>query len=73
MSYKCNANDVEIAYHPDGYRIDKTAFPIHRYTKWRILPDGRWCDMKPVCFHSLPVSGWIKVDAFTWDTTEKTY
>ena len=70
MTRKFRSNSVETAYHPDGYRIDTTSSPINRYTKWDILPDGRWVNMKPVCFDSLPVSGWIKVDAFSWDSKQ---
>ena len=58
--------DIDIGYHPDGYRIDKTASAMNRYTQWDISPDGKWNKPKPVCFHSLPEVGWIKVDGFNW-------
>jgi len=62
-----NAVDIDIGYHPEGYRIDKTASAINRYTQWDISPDGEWNNPKPVCFHSLPEDGWFKVDGFNWD------
>ena len=67
MADQLKADDVEVGYHPDGFRIDKTASPMNRYTQWRIDPDGRWANPKPVCFHSLPEAGWIKVERFHWD------
>ncbi len=60
------ANEVEIAYHPQGFRIDKTATPLYRYTCWDITAAGDWENPTPVCFHSLPAQGWIKVDCFDW-------
>jgi hypothetical protein len=73
MTGKHKANEVEIGYHPDGYRIDRTTSPINRYTKWTIQPDGKWKNMTPVCFDSLPRSGWIKVTAFAWGNAEWTW
>lgn len=58
------AIDIDIGYHPDGYRIDKTASAMKRYTQWNILTGGKWNNPKPVCFHSLPETGWIKVNEF---------
>jgi len=66
MSKTFKATEITIGYHPDGYRIDKTASPINRYTKWRIQPDGQWTEASPVCFHSLPAQGWHKCEAFDW-------
>ena len=59
--------DVTVGFHPDGYRIDKTAAPMNRYTKWEIIQGKGWCDPKPVCFHSMPEKGWIATDKFDWD------
>ena len=59
--------DINIGYHSDGYRIDKTASAMNRYTKWNISTDGKWDNPKPVCFHSLPETGWNKVDGFDWN------
>jgi hypothetical protein len=60
------ANEVDVGFHPDGYRIDKTASPMNRYTKCQIVPGQRWHNPKPVCFDSLPTNGWLKVDKFDW-------
>ncbi len=62
-----NAEDVVIGFHPDGYRIDKTASAMTKYTKWEIDADNQWHNCKPVCFHSLPPSGWVAVDKFDND------
>ena len=59
-----NVTEIEIGFHSDGYRIDKTALPMNRYTKWDILQGNRWCNPTPVCFDSLPEQGWIKKDKF---------
>jgi hypothetical protein len=61
------AVEVEIGIHPDGFKIDKTASAINRYTKWTIAEDGTWTEPKPVCFHSLPEDGWETVDKIDWD------
>ncbi|OHB61738.1 MAG: hypothetical protein A2Y76_00160 [Planctomycetes bacterium RBG_13_60_9] len=61
------ATEIEIGFHPDGYRIDKTASPMNRYTKWDVLSGSRWVNPRSVCFDSLPSSGWIKKDRFDWD------
>jgi hypothetical protein len=61
------AKDIDIGYHPDGYRIDKTASAMNRYTQWEISADGRWQNSRPVCFDSLPEDGWLKADRFNWD------
>ena len=42
-----DARDVTVGFHPDGYRIDKTASPMNRYTKWDILQGNRWCNPQP--------------------------
>ena len=36
MNLSIAAKDVSVGFHPDGYRIDKTALPINRYTEWEI-------------------------------------
>ena len=61
------ATEVQVAYHPQGFRIDKTASAMNRYTCWTITSEGQWEKPKPVCFDSLPAEGWIKVDAFDWN------
>ena len=64
------AEEVKTGYQPDGYRIDKTASPMNRYTKWEINSDGKWINPKPVCFDSMPEEGWIKVEGFNWSNLE---
>jgi len=66
MANTFKAQDIEIGYHPDGYRIDKTASAMNRYTKWDIQSDGQWKDPVPVCFDSLPPAGWCRCDGFDW-------
>ena len=66
------ADVIEIGYHPDGYRIDKTASAMDRYTKWDVSPDGKWTDPTPVCFHSLPENGWLRTDHFDWNNNNRT-
>lgn len=66
MNQILNTIDITIGYHPDGYRIDKTASPMNRYTQWEILQDGTWCNPKPVSFHALPQDGWFEIDGFDW-------
>ena len=61
------AKDVTVGFHPDGYRIDKTATPMNQYTGWNIIFGKGWCNPKPVCFGSLPKQGWIATDRFDWD------
>ena len=67
MQSKHNAKDITIGFHPDGYRIDKNASPMNRYTKWEIRAGNYWCNPKPVCFDSLPANGWMAVEKFDWD------
>ena len=55
---------VAVGFHPDGYRIDKTAEPMNWYTQWQIIPGRGWCNPNPVCFDSLPQKGWIAKDKF---------
>jgi hypothetical protein len=59
--------EIEIGFHPAGYRIDKTASAMNRYTRWNVSPGKRWSDPKPVCFDSMPKKGWFKKDRFDWD------
>ena len=56
----CQATEVDAGFHPAGFKIDKKADPLNRYTQWTIDNDGKWLNSKPVCFHSLPSDGWIK-------------
>lgn len=67
MAQALKANEIEIGYHPDGYRIDKTASPMNRYTQWEVSPEDRWSAPEPVCFDSLPQEGWLKVERFNWE------
>jgi hypothetical protein len=68
---KLKATDIQIGYHPEGYRIDKTASPLNRYTQWDVLTAGKWVNPKPVCFHSLPRNGWHKINSFDWDKSNQ--
>lgn len=61
------ATEITTGYHPSGFKIDKTTDPLNRYTLWTIKDDGKWVDAKPVCFHSLPEDGWIKLDKINWN------
>lgn len=67
MDQTLNATEVTIGFHTDGYRIDKTASPMNRYTKWDILSGNHWSNPTPVCFDSLPRQGWIAKDKFDWE------
>ncbi len=60
MDEKFEATDIRIGFHPEGYRIDKTASPMDLYTKWQITTEGKWIDPKPTCFDSMPQEGWYK-------------
>lgn len=60
------ASEINIGYHPDGFRIDKTTLPINKYTSWLISAEGEWEYEKPVCFHTLPEDGWLPVEKFDW-------
>ena len=60
------SEEIHVGYHPDGYRIDKTAPPLYLYTKWIIEKNGGWHSPKAVCFHSLPEDGWSKTEGFDW-------
>ena len=62
-----NAQEIKIGFHPEGYRIDKSASAMNRYTKWDIQSDGQWKNPTPVCFSSLPAEGWCKCEGFEWD------
>ena len=67
MRSSLKASDVTIGFHTEGYRIDQTATPMNRYTRWEITQAGQWSNPKPVCFDSMPQSGWTEVDKFDWD------
>ena len=66
------ASEIERGFHYQGYRIDKTAPAMNKYTKWKVNINGRWTNPEPVCFDSLPESGWQKVDNFKWDVNDST-
>ena len=72
MNQTFTAAQIQIGYHPDGFRIDKTAQPLNRYTKWEIANPNQWKNPTPVCFDSLPPEGWTKVDSFDWNSPEAT-
>jgi len=40
---------------------------MNRYTQWNISQNGKWCNPRPVYFHSLPEDGWIEADGFDWE------
>jgi hypothetical protein len=64
METTYNASDIQKGYHPDGYRIDKTASPVNFYTKWEITSEKKWINQQPSCFHSMPQEGWYKTESF---------
>jgi hypothetical protein len=70
QSRRYEATEIEVGFHPDGYRIDKTASAMNRYTKWEIHSEDRWAHPAPVCFDSLPVGGWFKTDGFDWSEAD---
>lgn len=57
-----SASKIRKGFHPDGYRIDKTASPMDYYTKWEITSDGEWVNPRATCFDSMPQDGWHKED-----------
>jgi len=67
MEQTLNAEQITVGFHPDGYRIAKTASPMNRYTKLEILSGNKWCNAEPICFDSLPQEGWFAKDRFDWD------
>ena len=67
MEQTLNAEQITVGFHPDGYRIDKTALAMNRYTKWQIATGNKWCNPEPVCFDALPYQGWFAKDRFDWD------
>ena len=67
MEQTLNAEQITVGFHPDGYRIDKTASAMNRYTKWQIVTVNKLCNPEPVCFDSLPQQGWFAKDRFDWD------
>jgi len=69
MDQTFRAVEIKVGFHPAGYRIDKTASPMNRYTKWNVVSGNRWCGPKPVCFDSLPQNGWFKKDRFDWSVS----
>jgi hypothetical protein len=67
MAKTYNANEIDVGYHPQGYRIDKTASALNRYTRWTVTPEETWEHPRPVCFDSLPEGGWIRTEKFDWN------
>ena len=67
MEKTFKAADIDVGYHPDGFRMDKTASPMNYYTKWDISEDGIWHNPKPVDYGDFPEDGWRKADGFDWD------
>jgi len=72
MDPMLKASEVVVGFHPAGYRIDRTASPMNRYTKWQIVDGRGWCNPEPVCFDSLPQDGWIVKDKFDWNQVDMT-
>ena len=66
MDQTFDATEVEVGFHPAGYRIDKTASAMNRYTRWNVVPGRGWCEPEAVCFDALPQQGWFKKDKFDW-------
>ncbi|NQT01089.1 MAG: hypothetical protein HQ580_03625 [Planctomycetes bacterium] len=66
------ATEINVGFHPEGFRIDKTASPMNRYTKWEILPGKKWRNPEPVCFDTLPKEGWFAKDRFDWNKPNNT-
>jgi len=67
MEQTFKASEINVGFHPDGYRIDKTDSPMNRYTKWQVFQGNQWCNPEPVCFDSFPQQGWFGKDRFHWD------
>jgi len=61
------ATEINVGYHPDGFRIDRTASAMNRYTQWEIFGERQWQNPTSVCFDSLPEEGWLKADGFDWN------
>ncbi len=72
MEQTFKSSEIKVGFHPDGYRIDKTASPMNLYTKWQISDDGRWHSPKPVDFDALPEDGWFKTKGFDWNRVNTT-
>lgn len=61
-SMKYLASEIDTGYNPLGFKIDKGADPLNRYTQFKIDEHGKWINGKPVCFHSIPQEGWIRIE-----------
>ena len=72
MDRTFKATEINIGFHSDGFRIDKTASPMNLYTRWEITSEDKWVNPKPTCFDSLPQKGWRKIDSFDWDAANTT-
>ena len=62
MQQTFQSHEIEIGYHPSGYKIDKTASPLERYTRYDIDENDNWYNCVPVRFDEMPSDGWIKFD-----------
>jgi len=71
MTESFYASEIRKGFHPDGYRIDKTASPMDYYTKWDITPEGKWINPKATCFDSMPQEGWHKTDSFNGEKSQR--
>jgi hypothetical protein len=67
MKETFKAEEIEVGYHPKGFRIDRATSPLNRYTRWEVTPEGEWVNPKPVSFHAMPEDGWLKAKGFDWD------
>jgi len=67
MKETYKVKEIDIGFHPAGFKIDKTASPMNLYTKWQISDNGRWHSPEPVDFDALPEDGWFKAEGFDWN------
>ncbi|MDH4241407.1 MAG: hypothetical protein OEW48_17755 [Phycisphaerae bacterium] len=72
MEQTFKATEIKVGFHPNGYRIDKTASPVNRYTKWQIQSGNKLRNPQSVCFGSLPQKGWFAKDKFDWNKSTVT-
>lgn len=62
MQRTFKANEIEIGYRPSGFKIDRTASPMDRYTRCDIDGKGNWHNCVPVRFDEMPTDGWINYE-----------
>jgi len=67
MKETYKVKEIDIGFHPAGFKIDKTASPMNLYTKWQISDNVRWHSPEPVDFDALPEDGWFKAEGFDWN------